>query len=93
MNRYLTINEVAENLGVKARTVRDWKSRGKIPVTVLPGGDIRFNEKEIEKWLELRTVRKKKPYENKQFPSAGDVAMDAIGADPNQKVNKAEGFL
>ena len=84
MNRYLTINEVAENLGVKARTVRDWKSRGKIPVTVLPGGDIRFNEKEIEKWLELRTVRKKKPYENKS--NQGDAGMDLSLADPNEKV-------
>jgi len=85
MNRYLTINEVAENLGVKARTVRDWKTRGKIPVTVLPGGDIRFNEKEIEKWLELRTVRKKnKPYESKSNP--GDARVDFSLADPNQKV-------
>lgn len=68
MTKYLTITQVAENLGVAVRTVRAWKSKQKIPFLVLPGGDLRFNEAEMERWCESRTVRKKKNTDKTLMP-------------------------
>jgi len=60
MIKLLTAAQVAENLGVKVQTVREWLHKGKIPGTILPGGDMRFKEADIERWIESRTIRKKK---------------------------------
>jgi excisionase family DNA binding protein len=60
MTKLLTAAEVAIVLDVKAKTVRDWLHKGKIPGIVLPSGDLRFKESIIDTWIESRTVRKKK---------------------------------
>jgi excisionase family DNA binding protein len=60
MQKLLTAAEVAQALGVKTQTVREWLHAGKIPGTILPGGDMRFKESSVEMWMESRTIRKKK---------------------------------
>jgi excisionase family DNA binding protein len=57
MERTLTINQVAENLKVKPRTVRSWISKKKIPAIVLPGGDIRLRVSSVEAWMKDRTIK------------------------------------
>ena len=49
--RLLTIDEVAEYLRVKRRTVYDWVKKGKIPA-IKTVGQWRFNKDKIDAWLE-----------------------------------------
>lgn len=47
----LTVNDMAARLQVKAKTLYAWASQGKIPCIKL-NGVIRFDEREIEQWLQ-----------------------------------------
>ena len=47
----LTIEEVAEYLRVKKRTVYDWAKKGKIPA-MKTVGQWRFKKDKIDEWLE-----------------------------------------
>ena len=47
----LTIDELAEYLRVKKRTVYDWVKKGKIPA-IKTVGQWRFRRDKIEEWLE-----------------------------------------
>ena len=47
----MTIEEVAEYLRVKKRTVYDWVKNGKIPA-VKAVGQWRFKKEKIDAWLE-----------------------------------------
>ncbi len=47
----LTIDELAEYLRVKKRTVYDWVKKGKIPA-IKTVGQWRFRKDKIEEWLE-----------------------------------------
>ena len=47
----LTIDEVADYLRVKKRTVYDWVKKGKIPA-IKTVGQWRFKKVSIEEWLE-----------------------------------------
>jgi excisionase family DNA binding protein len=47
----MTIDEVAEYLRVKKRTVYEWLKKGKIPATKTVG-QWRFRRKLIDAWLE-----------------------------------------
>lgn len=47
----MTIEELANYLRVKKRTIYDWLKRGKIPATKIVG-QWRFRKKKIEEWLE-----------------------------------------
>lgn len=49
--RLLTKADVAELLGVKARTIDEWVQKGKIP-SLKVGRATRFRRAEIEAWLE-----------------------------------------
>lgn len=42
--RWLTVAEVAEELGVSMRTVHRWISSGDMPAVRLPGGHLRIAE-------------------------------------------------
>jgi excisionase family DNA binding protein len=55
-DRLLTARELAERLCVSAETVLRWHRRGELPGIVLPSGQIRFREDEIERWLEERAT-------------------------------------
>ncbi len=54
MNKLLTPEEVAMLLGVKLSTIYQWTHQGFIPHVKL-GKFVRFKEKDIWKWIEIRT--------------------------------------
>lgn len=66
IERYLTINEIAEFLSVKTDTIRKWILNGKVPSKASPipytriGGSIRFKISEIENWIKEDNKEKKK---------------------------------
>lgn len=51
MERLLKADEVAELLNIKPQTVYLLKSQKKIPFIQI-GGSVRFQQSEIEKWVE-----------------------------------------
>lgn len=53
MDRLLTVDQVAEWLQVKPRTIYQWVHEGYIPVIKL-GSLVRFDEASIGKWLRTR---------------------------------------
>lgn len=57
MPTLLTAKQVAEKLNVKTQTVREWFHARKIPGSVLPSGDLRFDPNVIDSWLASRTVK------------------------------------
>jgi PTS system nitrogen regulatory IIA component len=50
----MTIEEVADYLRVKKRTVYDWAKRGKIPA-IKAVGQWRFKKEKIDAWLDSKT--------------------------------------
>lgn len=74
----LTVNEMASQLRVKDKTVYAWVSQGKIPYVKL-NGIIRFDESEIEQWLQRchRSVgQPRRPATRRQKGS--DTNVDAL---------------
>jgi len=47
---WLSLSEIAKELGVHPSTVRNWADQGTIPVHRTPGGHRRFRRDEIELW-------------------------------------------
>lgn len=54
MARLIPISKVADRCGVSEDTVRRMLARGQLPVAVyaLPSGSVRYDEAEVEAWLE-----------------------------------------
>ena len=52
-DRLMTIEEVANYLRVKKRTVYDWLKKGKIPA-IKAVGQWRFKREKIDAWLESK---------------------------------------
>ena len=52
-NSLMTIEEVADYLRVKKRTVYDWVKKGKIPA-IKAVGQWRFKKEKIDQWLEAQ---------------------------------------
>lgn len=50
----LTTSEAARELGVAAKTVREWTSRGRLPCTRTPAGFRIYSGKELNKFVEAR---------------------------------------
>lgn len=59
VNNQLSVEELAERLGVSKITVYRWVKDRRIPHVRLPGGDIRFDQQKVENWLENRTIKAK----------------------------------
>jgi excisionase family DNA binding protein len=55
MSGYLRVADVAEEVGVSARTVLRWLDAGELPCLRLPGGGIRIPHVAYIEWLEART--------------------------------------
>ncbi|MDP8263903.1 MAG: helix-turn-helix domain-containing protein [Candidatus Aceula lacicola] len=53
INSLMTIEEVADYLRVKKRTVYDWVKKGKIPA-IKAVGQWRFKKEKIDQWLETQ---------------------------------------
>ncbi len=58
MDRLLTIEELAEYLGVQIQTIYKWTHQGCIPFTKV-GKLLRFREGDIARWLEKHTSQGK----------------------------------
>ena len=56
----LTVKDVAARFQVKDKTVYAWAAQGKIPAMKI-NGVIRFDEHEIERWLQARQVPTERP--------------------------------
>ena len=55
----MTKKELAAYLNVSPRTVERYVAAGAIPFVRLPiGGKLRFNEKDIKRWIEKLTERR-----------------------------------
>jgi len=52
--RFLTANDVAAILQVDAKTVRRWRSEGKLPRALVVGGIVRWPEETIRAWVAER---------------------------------------
>jgi excisionase family DNA binding protein len=48
----LSIQEVADYLGVPHRTLYAWRHRGKGPPAIRVGGHLRYKPEDVEAWLE-----------------------------------------
>jgi excisionase family DNA binding protein len=55
--RLVTARQVAERLGVNVETVLRWTRRGELPAIRLPGGALRYDEDELDAWLERRSTK------------------------------------
>ena len=53
MEKLLSVEEIAEYLGVQPSTIYQWTHQGFIPHIKL-GRFVRFREKDVVKWLERR---------------------------------------
>ena len=54
--KLFTARTLAEQLDVSPETVLRWARKREIPSIHLPGGAVRFREREIERWLEGRAA-------------------------------------
>jgi len=52
----LTARQVAEQLGVCPETVLRWTRDRKLPGHRLPGGGLRYQQAELDAWLEARAT-------------------------------------
>ncbi|MBI3741452.1 MAG: helix-turn-helix domain-containing protein [Chloroflexi bacterium] len=78
--RWFTLSEASELLGIHPTTLRDWADSGKIPALRTPGGHRRFDVRDLQAFLQRRrigstgrelTVAERNPLENirQQFGS------------------------
>jgi excisionase family DNA binding protein len=54
-DRLLTLNQVAEYLGVPLATLYQWRHRGEGPRGIKVGGHVRVRESELERYLDAQT--------------------------------------
>lgn len=54
--KYLKVNEVAKILHVRIETIRRYIQQGAIVALILPGGDYRISESELNKLLNRMTA-------------------------------------
>ncbi len=50
-NKLLSIEDLAEYLGIPKRTLYAWRYRGEGPIGYRLGGCIRFRPTDVEEWL------------------------------------------
>jgi excisionase family DNA binding protein len=55
----LTIPEAAQRLKIGVSTLRRYLRRRLLPKVVLPGGDLRVREQDLELFVDSRTVQSK----------------------------------
>ncbi len=54
--RLLTVREAAEYVGVKPKTLYNWVSSGKIACVKAGGRCLRFDIRELDRWIEAHRV-------------------------------------
>lgn len=53
----LRISEAASFLGIAPKTLRNWRSLGKGPASVMVGSRPRYRLIDLERWVRVNTVR------------------------------------
>jgi len=61
MEKLLDIDELSQILGVKKSTVYNWISQNKIPHIKIGKRILKFRAKDIEAWIEAKSVNYSKP--------------------------------
>ena len=56
MERVMSSREAAEMIGVTEGTLMNWRSAGKGPVFVKYGRRVVYRPKDVERWLDARTI-------------------------------------
>ena len=60
--RLLTTEELAHYLGISPKTVRNWRSLGKIPEdAIVPLAGVRYDKEAIDEWIRSIKEGKAKP--------------------------------
>jgi predicted DNA-binding transcriptional regulator AlpA len=60
-SKWLKLSEVLEQIGVSRSTFDMWRAAGNAPPTyVLPSGQLRYKQGEVDEWLESRVEYKGK---------------------------------
>ncbi len=59
MSNLLTLQQAADKMNVKLRTLRSWLEQGKITAIKMPNGGWRIREDWLDNWLDKRTVKAK----------------------------------
>jgi excisionase family DNA binding protein len=78
--RLLTAREVAERFGVSVESVLRWHRRGDLPGVRLSSNVLRFEELELERWVEARKGRgKARP--SALTPAAADSTRPLLSSD------------
>ena len=55
--RLLTVEELAERLGLVRDTLYHWRVRGEGPRAIKVGGRVRYRQCDVEAWLQSREDR------------------------------------
>ena len=59
--RLLTDKDLCGLIQVSSRTLRRWRSEGRIPFMTLPGGTIRYSSESISSWLQRGCPKPRQP--------------------------------
>lgn len=62
MIEFMSVEELAQKLGIKTKTIHNWVHMRKIPYTKI-GRKVMFNPRSIETWLSRREVQPDKIWE------------------------------
>lgn len=63
-DQLLEAKEAADVLGVKTRTVWQWRKEGRLPYVEISKGSFRFRKSELEEFLAQRTKKEPTPSEH-----------------------------
>jgi excisionase family DNA binding protein len=55
MREFLSIEELADLLGVSVRTVQDWNYKGKSPAITRVGKHVRYTRQAVDEWVAKNT--------------------------------------
>jgi len=79
---WLSLSEMAEELGVHPSTIRNWADRGRMPVHRTQGGHRRFKRDEVDLWMQ-----------SKQASAPSEASLVVQDAIKRLRVQISEGHL
>lgn len=80
--RLLTVDEVAEWLGVPVGTIYAWRYRSTGPASYKVGRHVRFRRTDVERWLEDQRTEPVQPSMLRQLLGVGPVRKTARALNP-----------
>ena len=68
--RFLTVSEAAARLGVSAASLRKWSDQGLVPVYRTPGGQRRYEARDLDEFLaSMREPTYRPPRRSRRGPA------------------------